>query len=82
MTSDEVMGFIGTALEAAAERSITFTETDDLVADRLIDSLDAVRFVFELERLTGVTLPEGDLGRRGLYNVAALAGYIRQHAAK
>lgn len=61
MTKDDAFGLIQKALEATSEGlSQTVTIDTDLIEDNVVDSLDAMNFLFELETLHGKKLAEID----------------------
>jgi acyl carrier protein len=55
MERSEAISTIGAALisSGAIDDANTLTEDDDLIGDGLIDSLDAMMFLFELEKALG-----------------------------
>ncbi len=76
MTREEAKSAIERSLAIVLDRKVEVADETDLLEDEIVDSLDAATFVFELEGLTGVKLPEGDLGDHGLYKVGRLVEYL------
>lgn len=54
----------------------------DLVGDQILDSLDAMRFIFELERESGVRFPTVDLFEQGYYRIGKLITHISPTAVR
>jgi len=79
MSRFEILQHIETTLASATGKPVSVTEESNLIADEIIDSLEAVRFIFELEKAVGVRLPDGDLDDRGLFKVSSLITYIEEH---
>lgn len=76
MTRDEANSAIARSLATVLDRRVEVSEETDLLKDEILDSLDAATFIFELEGLTGIKLPEGDLGDHGLYKIGHLIEYL------
>lgn len=84
MTEDEAFEAIKTTLadvtkmdQAALDK---LTPETDLKQESLVDSLDALTIMFELEKNTGVMLPERNIEAMGLLKMGMLAKYIAEHS--
>lgn len=82
MDHDTALEIIRAAVGRARSEPITVAADADLIADDVLDSLDAMTFTLEVEEATGVTFPEDeDLAALGLYHVPTLIEFIRTNAA-
>jgi len=81
MNRAEAINEITRALAKVTGKSLQITENTHLLDDGIIDSLDGIKFVFELEKAASVQLPEGDLAELGLYNVGTLADFVSKHGS-
>lgn len=48
----------------------------------ILDSLDTLSVIFEIEKETGVSLPDRDFQEMGLLTMGNLVAYLVQHAPK
>ncbi len=78
MTQQEAREKIAVALEKARDgKPADFTDDTDLVADKVIDSLEGMVFIEELAALTGKIFPDDlNLGKAGLFKVSKLIEYL------
>ncbi|MGK5091238.1 hypothetical protein WDW89_04375 [Deltaproteobacteria bacterium TL4] len=78
MTQEEAIHFISEALKKALNKDqIHFSMETDLQNEQILDSLDAMAFLFELNELTGKNIPEDqDLAELGLLQVKRLVAYL------
>ena len=60
-------------------RADRVSETTDLVGEGVLDSLDAISFIFELERDSGVEFPQTDLAEQGYYRMPRLLAFLGGH---
>lgn len=47
-----------------------------LIDDLNMDSLDAISFLFEVEREFDIKIPEDDIDQNGLFHLKALSDYV------
>ena len=47
-----------------------------LIDDLNMDSLDAISFLFEVEREFDIKIPEDDIDKNGLFHLQALSDYV------
>ncbi|GAB5389506.1 MAG: hypothetical protein Alpg2KO_24740 [Alphaproteobacteria bacterium] len=84
MTEDEAFKAIKDALAEVAdldeEQLAAITMESELKDDELIDSLDALTVMFELEKATGVRLPDRGFEEQGLFKMKNLAAFIAEHS--
>ncbi len=63
------------------DRLDEITMDTDLKAESLIDSLDALSVVFEIEKESGVRLPDRDVAEQGLLTMRGLVTFLVQKSA-
>ena len=73
-----VLEAIKAALKNVLDREVEFGNETDLIGEKIIDSLDGIRFIFELEEATGIKFPERDLEEEGFFRIAKLLDYLQQ----
>ena len=61
-TSEEALALIEKALTKVKEKPVSVTPETDLLAERILDSLDHAVFLLETEKLWGERFPAGDAG--------------------
>ena len=61
MTHDEVLGFIRESLTATLDEPVEVGPETNLIEGDILDSLDGMRFLFELEKRVNVLFPEEEL---------------------
>ena len=76
MTSDEALDIIRKALKATLEQDVQIAVDTDLLAEDILDSLDGVKFAFELEELASVRFPSDDLAEKGYFKVTNLIKFL------
>lgn len=84
MTEEEAFKLIKQVLGEVADldqaQLDAITMESELKDEELIDSLDALTVMFEIEKATGVRLPDRDLEEQGLFKMANLARFVVEHA--
>lgn len=78
MNKENIMAFIGEALEKAVGEAKTVTEATDLIEDEVVDSLDSALFLVELEKIVGCQIPQADVNDKNLMKVGNLITYISE----
>ena len=78
MDKGQALDAIKKALKIVLGSDVEFGEQTDLIGEKIIDSLDGIRFIFELEELTSVKFPERDLEEEGFFKVAKLVDYLQK----
>lgn len=73
---NEAISLIDRGLVATLGGQIEFDEGIDLIEAGFLDSLDFVRFIFNLEKISGAKLPIVDLAESGLSCVGNLVDFI------
>ncbi|MDP3183189.1 MAG: acyl carrier protein [Desulfobaccales bacterium] len=78
MNHEEAYGIIREALKKTlGGKSVTFSDTTDLVEENILDSLDGMVFLLALEELSGREIPEeGDLVEAGFFKVEGLVKFL------
>ena len=55
--------------------------TGDLVAEKLIDSLEGMVLLMEISTITGVEFPEEDPIEQNLFDIDSLTKYLVEHSS-
>jgi acyl carrier protein len=77
MNREQVFAHVVEALEAALEEPVTIRMETHLVDDGVLDdSLDGMRFLFELEKRVGIEFPDDDLPDGKLFVIANVVDYV------
>lgn len=76
MSSKDVLTLIKKSLKETLDREIEITEDTDLVKEKILDSLDGIRFLFEVEQLTDVKFPDSDVSSGRLWKISELVRFI------
>ncbi len=84
MTEQEALELIRKALEKALEgkkpadrKDISAITSDtDLIAEEIIDSLDALVFLMELEQMSGKDIPDEVTEEEGFYRVGNIVAVL------
>lgn len=73
MDHNAALEAIRKAIECVKNKQVDVEINTDIVADKILDSLDTLLFFMELERSTGLHIPENvNLAEAGYYKVANL----------
>lgn len=79
MTEQEALGLLKDIASAVANKNIEIFPGQDFRADNLLDSLDTIVFFMELEKRTGLAVPEIEsMVENDWYNVDTLCRKIAQ----
>ncbi len=75
MTDEEIKGLIKKEIAEVAFRSVS--DTDDLIAQNILDSMGTVDLAVALESAFGISIPFVDINKQQFQSVETLAGYVR-----
>ena len=81
MTSEEALEMIRKALAATLETEAAIGPDTDLLTEEILDSLDGVKFAFQLEEMASVRFPSEDLASKGYFKVANLITFLTGESA-
>lgn len=81
MTGEEALEAIRKALAATLEQEVEIGPDTDLMAEEILDSLDGVKFAFQLEEMASVRFPSEDLAGKGYFKVANLIAFLTGETA-
>ena len=77
MDREQVLAHVVEALEAALEEPVKVGMETHLVDDGILDdSLDGMRFLFELEKRVGIEFPDEDLPDGKLFVIGNVVDYV------
>ena len=80
MDRDQAIIFVDKGLIETIGGSIEFTEETDLLKDGFLDSLDFVRFIFNLDKISSTKLPIVDVAGQGLARIGTLVDFMIEHS--
>lgn len=72
----EYFNVIKAALEDVTGRTVEVGENTHLTKDNVLDSLDSMVFLLNVEKATGIALPEKDVEQKDLFKVANLMAFF------
>lgn len=78
MSDSTQVQLIKKALEEAKGEDVEIQSSTDLIAEEVIDSLDSALFLVELEKLSGVQIPQADVTERELFKVENMVNYLNE----
>lgn len=77
MNKQDAMQIIVETLYSVCNKQVVINDTTDLLADNILDSLDAMVFIMEIENRTGKKISEDiNLIEEGYYRVPKLVEFI------
>ncbi|HKJ24497.1 MAG TPA: acyl carrier protein [Myxococcota bacterium] len=76
MDHDAVLGHVREALAATLEEAVAVGPETNLVEEGILDSLDGMRFLFEIEKRVNVLFPEEDLDDGRYFVVENIVQFI------
>jgi acyl carrier protein len=78
MTEEEILARLSTVLENVIQKPVSITTESDLIADRVLDSLDGMVFMLDVEGEFGKKFPEDiNLVAEGYYKVGKLVEFLK-----
>lgn len=80
MDMEKAMGLIEQALEDTLGRKVDIDAEMDLLDEGVLDSLDGVKFVFQLEELARIRFPTEDLAEKGYFKVPQLIEFLTRES--
>lgn len=77
MNKQDAMQIIVETLYSVCNKQVVINDSTDLLADNILDSLDAMVFIMEIENRTGKKISEDiNLIEEGYYRVPKLVEFI------
>ena len=76
--SNEIVESINKALSSVLKKETNVTTEIDLIEDGILDSLDSAMFLFEIQKIFNITVPDVDIEDQGFFKVSKLTEYINQ----
>ena len=76
--SNEIVESINKALSSVLKKETNVTTEIDLIEDGILDSLDSAMFLFEIQKIFNITVPDVDIEEQGFFKVSKLTEYINQ----
>lgn len=80
MTNEEAFEKVNEALQKATNGSATAESGKHLIEDNILDSLDTIAFLFELEEVTSIKIPEVAVDEYNLMDIDNLCEYIQKNS--
>ena len=76
--SNEIVESINKALSSVLKKEVNVTTEVDLIEDGILDSLDSAMFLFEIQKIFNIVVPDIDIEEQGFFKVSKLTEYIDQ----
>lgn len=77
MNKQDAIQIIVESLCSVCNKQVVITDTTDLLAEEILDSLDAMVFIMEIENRTGTKISEEiNLVEEGYYRVPKLVEFL------